>query len=521
MPEILLSFGLPVVIGAAVAGLLTAVLYSTKVKKNRADAQAEAARLAEGARKESESAREKIEKQARDQANRIRTEAEQSIADRRREIEKWERKLRGRDEVVDQKYKIIEQRQSDLQRKERTLAEQSETLRRKIEEADGVRDRLVAKVEEVSGLSREDARKQLAAQMEAEAKMEVAKAMRKHEEEARKTAEEKAKHIIVEAIQRWAGELSPEATTTVIDLQDDEVKGRIIGREGRNIRAFEAATGVDVVIDDTPGTLLLSSLNPVRREVARVAIKKLIGDGRIHPGRIEEVVERAKKDVDKRMMDAAEKALLDLRIHGMHPELVRHLGQLLYRTSYSQNVLYHSVEAGFIGGIIAVELGLDQKLARRICLLHDIGKAVSHEVEGTHMDIAADLLRRCGESEEVIKGVEGHHEAEPPTIFCVIAQAADAISGARPGARLESLENYVKRVDSLEKIAQSFPGVEKAYAIQAGREIRVAVDCKRVNDDEVYMLSKDIANKIQQEMTYPGEIKVTVIREVRGVEVAH
>lgn len=518
-PSALLLAATVLGLGAGVVGAL--LVYKFKIRRRADSARSEAESLLEAARAEAGRILAQTEKSAREQAGRTRAEAERSSQDKRRELEKWERKLRGRDEAVEQKHDIVQQKESALQNREKELDAREAGVRRQHEEMAQERDRVVRNLEGIAGMSRDEARKTLALQMEAAAKIEVARTLRRHEEEARQAADEKARHIIAEAIQRWAGDTTAEMTTAAVSLPDDEMKGRIIGREGRNIRAFEASTGVDVVIDDTPGTILLSSLNPVRREVARLAMKKLIGDGRIHPGRIEEVVDRARKEVDRRMADAAEKALLDLNLHGFHPDLVKALGQLLYRTSYSQNVLTHSIEAAFVGGIIAAELGLDQKLARRICLLHDIGKAVSQEVEGNHTDIAANLLRKCGESEEVIRGVEGHHEAEPPTIYCVIAQAADAVSGSRPGARLESLENYVKKIDGLEKLALSFPGVEKAYAFQAGRELRVAVDSRKLSDDEVYLLSKDIANKIQREMTYPGEIKVTVIREVRGIEIAH
>jgi len=357
--------------------------------------------------------------------------------------------------------------------------------------------------------------------MEEEAKNEAAKLIRRIESEARAEADKKAKEILALAIKRYAGEYVTEQTVSVVHLPNEEMKGRIIGREGRNIRAIEAATGVDVIIDDTPEAVILSGFNPIRREVAKIALERLIYDGRIHPARIEEVVAKVTEEIEETIKEAGERAAFDVGVHGIHPELIKLLGRLKYRSSYAQNVLQHSIEVSFICGIIAAELGLDIKQAKRAGLLHDIGKAVDHEIEGPHAIIGADLVKKYGESDEVVHAIAAHHEDIPPeTVLAILVQAADTLSGARPGARKEMLETYIKRLKDLENIAMSFQGVTKAYAIQAGRELRVIVEGNMVSDDEAYMICRDIAKKIEKELTYPGQIKVTVIRETRAVEYA-
>lgn len=353
------------------------------------------------------------------------------------------------------------------------------------------------------------------------ARHESAKQIKLIEEETRDEADKKAKKIIATAIQRYAGDYVSEATVSVVHLPTDEMKGRIIGREGRNIRALEAATGMDLIIDDTPEAVIISGFNPIRREVARISIEKLIADGRIHPARIEEIVAKTTEELDLAIKEAGERATFELGIHGLHHEVIKFLGRLKYRTSYSQNQLQHSIEVGFLAGAMAAELGMNPRHAKRAGLLHDIGKAIDHEVEGSHAMIGADLLKKYGESPKIIHAVRSHHEEEKPeTVLAILVQAADALSGARPGARREMLETYVKRLEELERISRSFQGVEKAFAIQAGREIRVIVENSRVSDDDAVLLSKDIATKIEKELTYPGQIKVTVIRETRAVEYA-
>jgi ribonuclease Y len=358
--------------------------------------------------------------------------------------------------------------------------------------------------------------------MENEARYEAAKLIKKIENEAKEEADKKAKKIIATAIQRYAGDFVAERTVSVVQLPSDEMKGRIIGREGRNIRALEAATGIDLIIDDTPEAVILSGFNPVRREVARISLMRLISDGRIHPARIEDVVKKVIREVDVTIKEAGEEAAFDLGVHGIHPELIKYIGQLKFRTSYAQNVLQHSVEVGFLCGIMAAELGLNQKLARRMGLLHDIGKSIDHEVEGPHALIGSKLVKKFGEASTIVHAVAAHHEDVPPSsVYALLVQASDSLSGARPGARKELLENYIKRLEDLEKIANSFRGVVNSYAIQAGREIRVMVESSIVTDEETILLSKDIVKKIEESLTFPGQIKVMVIRETRAIEYAN
>jgi ribonuclease Y len=377
-------------------------------------------------------------------------------------------------------------------------------------------------LETISGLTAEQAKELLIRAMENDARYEGAKLVKRIETEAREESDKRAKKIIATAIQRYAGDFVAERTVSVVPLPSDEMKGRIIGREGRNIRALEAATGIDLIIDDTPEAVILSGFNPVRREVARLSLMKLIADGRIHPARIEDVVKKVTAEVDKTIKEAGEQAAFDLGVHGIHPDLVMYLGRLKYRTSYAQNVLQHSVEVGFLAGIMAAELGLNQKLARRMGLLHDLGKAVDHEVEGPHALIGSKLAKKYGESPKVVHAIAAHHEDVPPnSVYAYLVQAADGLSGARPGARKEMLENYIKRLEDLEGIANSFRGVSNTYAIQAGRELRVLVESEQVSDEEAVLLSRDIAKKIEENLTFPGQIKVMVIRETRAIEFAN
>jgi ribonuclease Y len=376
-------------------------------------------------------------------------------------------------------------------------------------------------LERVAGISSDEAKKLLIASMESEAKHDAAKLIRKIENETRETSKKKAQEIIALAIKRYAGEYVSEKTVSVVDLPNEEMKGRIIGREGRNIRAIEAATGIDLIIDDTPEAVILSGFNPIRREVAKISLQRLIEDGRIHPARIEEIVKKVDKEIEASIKEAGEQATFDVGVHGIDPELIKLIGRLRYRSSYAQNVLQHSKEVSFICGVMASELGVNVKKAKRAGLLHDIGKAVDHEVEGPHATIGADLAKKYNESNDVIHAIAAHHEDIPPdTILAVLTQAADTLSGARPGARREMLESYIKRLEDLERIAMSFNGVSKSFAIQAGREIRIMVEGEKVSDDHSIMLCRDIAGKIEKELTYPGQIKVTVIRETRAVDYA-
>ena len=376
-------------------------------------------------------------------------------------------------------------------------------------------------LEAVAELTREEAKRAIIDEIVGQARNEAAKHIRLVEEEAREEADRRAKRILTIAIERMAGEFVAERTVAVVPLPSDEMKGRIIGREGRNIRAIEAATGVDIIIDDTPEAVVISCHNPIRREIARVGLERLISDGRIHPGRIEEVVRKAEQEVEESIREAGQRALLEVGVHGVHPELVKLLGMLKYRYSYAQNVLMHSIEAAFLCGAMAAELGLNEKQARRAALLHDIGKALTHEVEGSHALIGAELARKYGESAKIVNAIAAHHEeVKAETILAPLVDAADALSGARPGARREVLESYVKRLEDLETIAKSFKGVEKCFAVQAGREMRIIVEPHQVTDDDTLMLARDVARKIESEMAYPGQIKVTVIREVRSTELA-
>jgi ribonuclease Y len=379
-----------------------------------------------------------------------------------------------------------------------------------------------AQLEKISTLTADQAKELLIRAMENEARYEGAKLIKRIENEAKEEADKKAKKIMATAIQRYAGDFVAERTVSVVQLPGDDMKGRIIGREGRNIRAIEAATGIDLIIDDTPEAVILSGFNPVRREIARLSLIKLISDGRIHPARIEDVVKKVEQEVDKAIKEAGEQAAFDLGVHGIHQELIKYLGRLKYRTSYAQNVLQHSVEVGVLCGIMASELGLKEKLARRIGLLHDIGKAIDHEIEGPHAVIGSKLAKKFGEANDVVHAIGAHHEDIPPTsVYALLVQAADGLSGARPGARKELLENYIKRIEELEGIANGFKGVANTYAIQAGREVRVIVNSDKVSDDESILLSRDIAKKIEESLTFPGQIKVTVIRETRSVEYAN
>jgi len=427
-----------------------------------------------------------------------------------------------KEENIDRKAENLEQRESEISKKEQSLTDRGKTLSENEEKYNALIDEQKIQLEKISSLTAEQAKELLIRAMENEARYEGAKLIKRIENEAKEEADKKAKKIMATAIQRYAGDFVAERTVSVVQLPGDEMKGRIIGREGRNIRAIEAATGIDLIIDDTPEAVILSGFNPVRREIARLSLIKLISDGRIHPARIEDVVKKVGQEVDTAIKEAGEQAAFDLGVHGIHGELIKYLGRLKYRTSYAQNVLQHSVEVGVLCGIMAAELGLKEKLARRMGLLHDIGKAIDHEVEGPHAVIGSKLAKKFGESAGVVHAIAAHHEDVPPSsVYALLVQAADGLSGARPGARKELLENYIKRIEELEGIANSFKGVANTYAIQAGREIRVIVEGEKVSDEEAVLLSRDIAKKIEESLTFPGQIKVTVIRETRAVEYAN
>jgi len=459
--------------------------------------------------------------QAKDSLYQMKVEFEKETKEKREQLLALEKRLYHKEENLDKKSEQYEKKESAIVAKEKNATRIEEDLLMSKKDLDELLAEQRRELERLAGISSREAKELLMKSMESDAKHEATKLIRRIDGEARETAKRKAQETLGLAIKRYAGEYVAEKTVSVVNLPNDEMKGRIIGREGRNIRAIEAATGVDLIIDDTPEAVVLSGFNPVRREVARISLERLMDDGRIHPARIEEIVNKVSKEIEVSIKEAGEQATFDVGVHGIHAELVKLIGRLKYRSSYAQNVLQHSREVSFLCGVMASELGLNVKRARRAGLLHDIGKAVDHEVEGPHALIGSDLAKKYGESNEVIHSIAAHHEEVPPgTTLAILVQAADTLSGARPGARQEMLESYVKRLEDLEKIAMSFNGVSKSYAIQAGREIRIMVEGESVGDNQAFTLASDIAKKIEKELTYPGQIKVTVIRETRAVDYA-
>lgn len=513
-----------VVIGA-IALLIGGVVGSIMRKKidegKLSSAKQAATQVVGDAKKNADTIRKEAEIQAKDEILKAKSSWESEAKDLRKELQSQERRIQQKEENVDRRSSQIESRENELSNRDRGLSKRDNSLREREQEIDTLVSKQKDELERVSGLSAQEAKQELVQALESEAKHDAAKRIRQIEDEANETAEKEAKKIISLAVQRYAGDYVSERTVSVVPLPSDEMKGRIIGREGRNIRAIEAATGIDLIIDDTPEAVIISGFNPVRREVARLSLEKLIADGRIHPSRIEEVVTKSEEEVNKAIREAGEQATFDIGVHGIHPEIVKLIGRLKYRTSYSQNVLQHSIEVAFLCGAMAAELGINVKQAKRAGLLHDIGRAVDHEIEGSHAVIGADLARKYGENPQIVHAIGAHHEDEKPeTILAILTQAADALSGARPGARREMLETYVKRLQELERIGKSFDGVTNCFAIQAGREIRVMVNSDNVSDDLSHVLARDMAKKIEDEMTYPGQIKVNVIRETRATEYA-
>jgi ribonucrease Y len=478
-------------------------------------------KILDEAQKEARNTKKEALLQAKDTLFQMKQEFEKESKEKKEQILLQEKRLFQKEDNLDKKLEQIENRENMITGKERSLEEVENSLKRKEAECSRLLNEQVKELEKIAGMSSEEAKHMLISSMEAEAKHESAKLIRRIETEARAAGDRKAQEILALAVKRYAGDYVAEKTVSVVNLPNEEMKGRIIGREGRNIRAIEAATGIDLIVDDTPEAVIISGFNPVRREVAKISLERLIEDGRIHPARIEEIVAKANKDVEKAIKEAGEQATFDVGVHGINRELIKLIGRLRYRSSYAQNVLVHSLEVSFLCGIMAAELGGNVKQAKRAGLLHDIGKAVDHEVEGPHALIGADLAKKYGESPQVVHAIAAHHEEIPPeSVLAVLVQAADTLSGARPGARQEMLESYVKRLEELEKIAMLFPGVSKSYAIQAGREIRIIVDGSAIGDDQAFVMCKDIAQKIEKELSYPGQIKVTVIRETRAVEYA-
>lgn len=484
-------------------------------------AEAMAKKIILDAEKEAENKKKEAMLEAKEKWYKTKAEFEKETQEKKSELQNLEKRLTQREESLEKRMELIDRREREIGRREKEIAS-SESRAKELEQRyNALLKEELQNLEKVSGMTAVQAKEELKVKLANDARMEAALLIKKVEDEAKATATEKAKMILSLAIQRCAADHVAETTVSVVDLPDDDMKGRIIGREGRNIRALEIVTGVDLIVDDTPGAVTISSYDPIKREIARISLERLINDGRIHPGRIEDVVEKVKKEIIISIKEEGERAAFEVGIDGLHPEEIKLLGRLKYRTSYSQNVLQHSKEVAFLCGMMAAELGVNVKMAKRAGFLHDIGKAVDHQTEGTHTQIGVDLARRYNESKIVINAIAAHHEdVEPESVIAILVAASDALSASRPGARREMLESYVKRLEQLEKICDTFKGVDKAYAIRAGREIRVIVEPEKLNDSEIMFLAKDIAKKIESEMAYPGEIKVTVLREVRVIEYA-
>lgn len=512
-----------ILVVVAIAGVFLAFKYGYNYRKKIAEskigsAEEEAKRILERAESESKKNANNIKKEklieAKEEIHKLRNELDREIKERRNDIQRQERRVQQKEDTIDKKTQHMEKREEEIQQKLADTEKISEEIER-------VKKLQMAQLEKIADFTQLQAKEYLLKQVEEDLVHEKAVLIKNIEEQTKEDAEKKAREIITGAIQRCAADHVTETTVSVVPLPNDEMKGRIIGREGRNIRTIETLTGVDLIIDDTPEAVILSGFDPVRREIARRSLEKLITDGRIHPGRIEEMVEKSTKEVDNIIKQEGERASFETHVHGLHPELIRLLGRLKYRTSYGQNVLQHSIEVAHIAGLMAGELGADVTLAKRAGLLHDIGKAVDHEVEGSHVTIGGDIAKKYKENDKVVNAIMAHHgDVEPKTIEACLIQAADGISAARPGARRENLESYIKRLETLEEIANSFKGVERSFAIQAGREVRIMVKSDAVNDDETILMAKEIVKKIENEMEYPGQIKVNVIRELRAVEYA-
>ncbi|MFR4766430.1 MAG: ribonuclease Y [Paraclostridium sordellii] len=504
---------------SALLGIFVGIIVGYFVRKNISEAKiGQAEKMADDiidkAKKDAETLQKEKLLEAKEEIHKWRNEAEKENKERRTELQRFERRLIQKEEVLDKKLQTLEN-------KENVLSDKLKKVEKKEEQVENIKVQQLEKLENISGITSDKAKEIILTNAERDVRREMSIMIKEIESQAKEEADKKSREIIGYAIQKCAADHVAETTVTVVNLPNDEMKGRIIGREGRNIRTLETLTGIDLIIDDTPEAVILSGFDPIRREVARIALEKLIADGRIHPARIEEMVEKARKEVDSIIKEFGEQATFETGVHGLHPELVRLLGRLNYRTSYGQNVLRHSIEVAHIAGIMAAEIGADVKLAKRAGLLHDIGKAVDHEMEGTHVEIGMDLLRRYKESKDVIHAMSTHHgDYEPQTIEAVLVTAADAISAARPGARRETLEAYIKRLEKLEEIANSYDGVDKSFAIQAGREIRIMVKPENVNDEDIHLLARDMTKRIEVELEYPGQIKVSIIRETRAIEYA-
>ena len=507
------------IIAAIVVGAGAGVFLGIAIRKNTAEkeigsAEEEAKKIVADAIKTAEARKKEVVLEGKDEVHRFRNESEKEISDRRKEVQRQERRIQQKEETLDRKL-------DNMERKEEKVNKKLRDADAKLEEVETLKKSQFEMLEKISGYTAEQAKSYLLSQLENELAHEKSVKIMEYTEQLKEEADDKARNIISLAIQRLAAEQVSEATISVVPLPNDEMKGRIIGREGRNIRTIETLTGVDLIIDDTPEAITLSCFEPVRREIARIALEKLIADGRIHPARIEEMVEKARREVESEIKRTGERAVLDAGVHNVHPEIVKLLGRLRYRTSYGQNVLDHSLEVSYLAGMMASELGLDPTIAKRAGLLHDIGKAVDHEVEGSHVELGVEIAKKYRESDLVINAIAAHHgDTEPKSVEAVLISACDAVSAARPGARRETLESYLKRLTRLEEISESFDGVEKCYAVQAGREIRIMVKPEQVDDASAILLARDVAKKIEAEMEYPGQIKVVIIRETRAVDYA-
>lgn len=516
--------GMMILIAAVTTVIAFGIGYRVRVflgRKSLTSAELKSKQLLEEATRQSEAIAKQAQLEAKEQLHILRQDFEEKTKERRNEVAQLEKRLHQREELLDRKLDLLDRKEKDMGERDRQFALREQSLKVKDEQLAQLIAEEKEKLKTVSGLSAEQAKQLLLSRLEQDCRAEAGMVIKQVEEETRRDAQMVSKRILVESMQRCAVEFAVESTTAVVQLPNEDMKGRIIGREGRNIKAFELATGVDLIVDDTPDVVTLSSFDTIRREIARQALERLMSDGRIHPARIEEVVEKIKKEFAQHVIQEGEKTISELGAHGVHQELIKLVGRLRYRTSYGQNVLLHLKETGYLCGMIAAELGLDQRLARRCGLLHDIGKAVSHEVEGPHAIIGAELAKKYGESPEIVHAIEAHHEdVAPHSLLAVLTIIADSISGSRPGARGDTLENYVKRLQALEGICDSFTGVEKAYAIQAGREVRVIVQPERVTDLEAIALSREIKRKVESSIEFPGQIKITVIRETRSIEYA-
>jgi ribonuclease Y len=501
-----------VLAGVVVGYILKQIFTAKKIQAS----ESLAARIVGESKKEAETIKKEAILQAKENLLKLKADFDRETKDTKNDRDILEKRIRSKEENLDKRIDSLTQKETNIEGREKSLINKESAIEEKHHKLDLLLEEQKEKLQKIAGISSEEAKNILIQSMEAEAKHDAAALIRKIEEEAKLTADRKSREIIAYAIQRYAGDYVAEHTVSVVNLPSEEMKGRIIGREGRNIRAIEAATGIDLIVDDTPEAVVLSSFDPIRREVARISLERLIQDGRIHPGRIEEIVKKVRVEVDQIIRETGEKASFDVGVHDIHPDIINMLGSLKYRTSYSQNVLQHSIDVAYLTGIMAAELNMNIKEAKRAGLLHDIGKAVDHKIEGTHAAIGADYAKRFGENPRIIQAIATHHDdGRNNTLLGVLVQAADTLSAARPGARREMLETYVKRLEELEKIAHSFNGVDKCYAIQAGREIRILVENEKISENDAVMLCNDIIKKIEAELSYPGQIKVTVIRETR------